>query len=424
MELGTPRGFRDFSPEVTIERMRIARVIEEVFKRFGFYPIETPAVEKVEVLSAKAYGEDAVKELFKIEGEDFALRYDLTIPLARFVAGNTSMPMPFRRYHISRSWRKEEPQRMRYREFVQADIDIVGSDAIESESEILAAESIALGELGINDYELTINSRVILNGILTFFNIPEDKHIGVIRTIDKMHKIGIDELINRISALGVEGNTSRKLVEFITQEQDNEKKIETLIANIPSIKGEVEKIRKLMTLLETYALGSKIVLDLSLARGIDYYTGMVWEFIPFENGKRLPSLGGGGRYDKLIGIFAKKEVPAVGSTLGIDRVMDVVKSDFATKSYAKLYIATIGDDTYDYALGFANASRSAGIYSDLNITTRSISKQLDYANALGIRYVAIIGEQEKTLNKIKLRDMLSGNEELLSAQECIEQIKG
>ena len=423
VEPSLPRGMRDFNTAEAIARREVLAVVEETFKRFGFSPIETPALENLNVLYAKTYGEESGKEIFKIEGEDAALRYDFTVPLARFIAMNKDTPLPFKRYQIGSIWRKDEPQRMRYREFLQVDIDIVGSSELISDAEVIAVAAQILDELSISGYKILINDRIILNGILSFFGIPNEKSLQAIRLIDKLPKIGNEEVIKGLVGLGIKQENATSLIEFIIKEEGNDEKLNRIEANI-GLKEEVNKLRELIRLVRLYKAKGDLIVDLSLARGFDYYTSLVWEFIVYdENGKRLPSIAGGGRYDNLIGIFLNQQIPATGISIGIDRIMNVIGSSTERKSYARVYVATVGN-VLDYSLYVANALRGAGINTDINMTKRNIAKQLEYANAMRFRYVAIVGEREQSSNKLKLRDMVSGNEELLDIDEAIKVIKG
>ena len=423
VEPSLPRGMRDFNTAEAIARREVLAVVEEIFRRFGFSTIETPALENLNVLYAKTYGEESGKEIFKIEGEDAALRYDFTVPLARFIAMNKDTPLPFKRYQIGPIWRKDEPQRMRYREFLQADIDIVGSSELISDAEVIAVAAQVLDELGVSGYKILINDRIILNGVLSFFGVPKEKNVEAVRLIDKLPKVGNEEVIKGLVGLGVKQENARSLIEFIIKEEDNDEKLNRVEANI-GIKEEINKLRELIRLIELYKVKGDIVIDLSLARGFDYYTSFVWEFIVYdENGKRLPTIVAGGRYDNLIGIFLNQQIPATGISIGIDRIMNVIGSSEETKSYARVYVASIGN-VLDYSLYVANTLRAAGINTDINVTKRNIAKQLEYANAMRFRYVVIIGEREQSSNKLKLRDMISGNEELLDIEEAIKVIKG
>ena len=423
MPIETPRGVRDYAPAQAIAIRNIIGTIEEVYKRFGFYPLETPAIEMKSVLNAKAYGDESAKELFSIEGEDSGLRYDFTVPLARFVASNKDLSLPFKRYQIGTMWRKEEPQRMRYREALQADVDIVGSTDVGSDAEVIAANALALEELGLRDYDILLNSRVLLQSILTYFKVPAAKQTQALRTLDKLQKLSSEEVIKQLTDTGVDGRAAEELLNFVRQEAENEELLNRLGASIDGAKEEVAKMQELIGLLKEYKLNGRVIVDLALARGLNYYTGFVWEFVVEEKGKRLPSIGGGGRFDKLIGTYSKKDIPAVGSSIGISRLLELLEEKDGIRTYARVLIAYLGVQNRSYAINAANMLRGNGVYVDLNITSRNLSKQLEYAGSLRIPKVLIIGDRERSENKVKLRNMINGEEELITLQEAIEKLK-
>ncbi len=423
MALSLPRGVSEYGPSDAIALSEIKAVIEEIFKRFGFYPIDSPSLELLETLDVKAYGEESKKELYVIDGGVDALRYDLTVPLARYIAMNKDLPLPFKRYQIGKVWRMDEPQKMRSREILQADVDVVGSTEISSEAEVIAATALALDALKVENYSILINSRPLLNAILNLFNVPEASHDVAIRTIDKMAKIGAAEVGAQMRKLGVSQKDCDGLLGFITNKAENGELLDSLLVSLPGAKQETESLKQLLALLGTYGIRGTITIDLSLARGLEYYTGAVWEFVAYENGKRLPSIGSGGRYDKLIGIYLKKDIPAVGSSLGVGRIFEVIKGGAGRKSYAKVYVGYIKKENLEYATQVANTLRNSGMYVDLNLTSRNIGKQMEYANSLGVPYTIIIGNIEREAQKLKLRDMSTGDEKLLSIEECIKQLK-
>ncbi|MEM3208761.1 MAG: ATP phosphoribosyltransferase regulatory subunit, partial [Candidatus Micrarchaeaceae archaeon] len=260
MEFQLPRGTRDFKPKEAILLNEIIRKISETYVRFGFYPIETPSIESTSTLNAKAYGEESTKEIFLIQDSDAGLRYDLTVPLSRYFALNKDMPLPFKRFQIGRIWRREEPQKMREREFIQADVDIVGSTSVSSDAEVIAAPAAALNALGI-DYKIHINSRVLANGMLSIFGIEDQKKPAALRIIDKLEKISIDDAKAQLVALGIAQNKAEELLSFITSEEEN--KIQKLIAQDPSLKRESDKLGKLLSILKLYGI-ENVVTNLAL----------------------------------------------------------------------------------------------------------------------------------------------------------------
>ena len=418
------RGVRDFSPGEAIALKEITSVIEEVFKRFGFYPIETPSIESTETLDAKAYGQESRNEIYLLEGEKAGLIYDLTVPLARYISMNKDVVLPFKRYQITRVWRRDEPQKMRSREFMQADIDIVGSKDPLCEAEIIGANALALEALGIHDYTILINSRVFLNAILNLFKIPEDKQTAAIIAIDKLAKTGRKEVAEQLERIGVDARTSESLLNMMKEELENGEKLEKLVTKSDGVKAEVENMNAILGMLARYNLRGKIAVDFSLARGLNYYTGTIWEFVVREHSKQLPTLASGGRYDKLIGIYSKSGLPAVGTSIGIYRIYEMLKSTEGALTSARAFVAYIGKENAEYAISMANTLRSNGIYTDLNAKERSLSKQLEYANSLKIRYTIIVGSLERQANKAKIRDMVNGNEEMLNINELIQKLKG
>ena len=423
--IGLPRGTADYGTTDAIAIKEILAVIEEAFKRFGFSPIITPAIENTAVLNAKAYGEESTKEIYLLDGKDSALRFDLTIPLARFMAMNKDVQLPFKRYQIDRVWRKDEPQFMRSREFFQADIDIVGCADMSGDAECIMATLSALEAVGITDYVLLVNSRASLDLVMGHFGIPAEMRSSAMRIIDKMSKVSASEAIRQIAELGIKEDNVQQLIAFITEKSDSGEKLNKLEMNIEGSKPEAEMMRALLTRLSKYGIRGNAEVDFSLARGLDYYTGLIWEIaVRDEKGNRLPSIGSGGRYDRLIGMYTKSNIPAVGSSIGVTRLLSILKNRLERKTYADVHVIQIGRDVDDYVISTANALRGHGIYTDMNVTGRGISKQLEHAHALGIRYAAIIGSQEAAAKKVKLRNMQTGTEELLDISDAIARIKG
>ena len=424
MTLSLPRGTSDYGSADAIKLNMMRSIVEETFKRFGFYPIETPTIELMETLSAKAYGEESKKEIYVIEGGTEGLRYDFTVPLARYIAMNKDLPMPFKRYQIGKVWRMDEPQKMRNREFIQADVDVIGSTEVLSDAEVLAAGALAIERLGISNYTILLNSRVLLDSVLGMFNIPKDKRGIAMRIIDKLEKIGASEVQVQLSKTGQDMKDSQALVNFITKErEDNGSLLAELDVSLPSAKAEISRLRELLSIIEAYGIKGSVNLDLSLARGLDYYTGVVWELVVFDNEKRLPTIGSGGRYDKLIGMYSSKEVPAVGFSIGLSRAFEVLRDEEMVRTYAKVYLAPIKKEDIPFAIGVAAKMRANKIYVDMNLTSRGISKQLDYANSLHIPYAVIIGSIERQANKVKLRNMQTGEEKLVGIEECLKELE-
>ncbi len=420
--VGIPRGTRDFSPSEAISLKELTDVIENVFKRFGFYPILTPCIENLDVLNAKAYGDEATKEIYVVSDEKAGLRFDLTVPLARYMSMNKDVPLPFKRYDIGKAWRKDEPQKMRNREFMQADVDIVGGSEIICDAEVIAAVATALEALGITDYNVLINSRIILNELLTALGVPKDKTVGAIRSIDKLVKMGKEVVTKELVAMKIDERKAEDVINFLEQEGSNETLLDKVKVTAPGAGAETGRVYDLLQLLKSYNLGGKFMFDPSLARGLDYYTSFVWEFVVFIDGKRAPTIAAGGRYDNLVSVYSKQGQPATGISLGVSRLFDVLQSKSTKKTYAQVFVAFIGKENMQYALDTANFMRSKGVFVDANLTSRSISKQLEYANALNIKYVAVIGAKENEAKKVKLKNMLTGEEQMIAPDDAVKII--
>lgn len=418
-----PRGVRDLLPNEALFRNEVLKKIEEIFQRYGFLTIDTPTFESMKVLNAKGgIGED-VKLIYEMKDEDVALRYDFTVSLARYVAMHQNLPLPFKRYVIGKAWRREEPQRLRYREFTQADVDIVGGRVAACDAEAIAVGAIALGSLGL-DYVVQINSRKILDDLFELIGISKDLFLPVLRSVDKLDKIGRDGVIEQLEKLGLSRDIVSKIDALINFEGTNEDKLAYLEKTVKD-KVPVAELRETLALLDLYKLRQgSMNINFSLVRGFDYYTGIVFEYKLIDPNVKS-SIGGGGRYDTLIGTFSGKNIPAVGSSLGIDRILDVLNfSSSIRQTYATLFIATINDKNYNYALQVANLFRTQGIAVDINMASRNISNQLAYANSLNFKYAIIIGDAEEKKNEVRMRNLVDGNESTVSINDAMQILKG
>jgi histidyl-tRNA synthetase len=419
-----PRGVRDLMPNEALFRNELLAKVENVFKRFGFLAIDTPTFESLKILKAKgAIGEDA--KLLYETNEDLGLRYDFTVSLARYMSMHQDLPLPFRRYYIGKSWRREEPQRLRYREFTQADVDIVGGRGPAADAEVIAAPCIILEELGI-DYTVLISNRKIIEQMLGSFGVKQENFIDVMRIVDKLDKVGEEAMIERLNGLGLGKDIVRKIGEFISTKGSNEDKLAYVGAILKEGDGNtaVGELKQTLELLAIYGLKGTVSIDFSLMRGFDYYTDIVME-IKANTKKTKASIGGGGRYDKLIELYGGKSLPAVGLSLGIDRILELLGfSDSVKYTYAKAFIINVKDKNYPYALKVANFLRANGIAVDINVATRNISNQLAYANSLKVGFAIIVGDEEEKGNKLKLRDLVSGQETMMAMNDVLARLKG
>ena len=428
-----PKGTRDFGQVEMARRNYIFDTIKGVFQLYGFQQIETPAMENLSTLMGK-YGEEGDKLLFRIQnsGEKAALapekglRYDLTVPFARYVVQHRDeISFPFKRFQIQPVWRADRPQKGRYREFYQCDVDVIGSDSLVGELELIQIVEEVYRRLGINVC-LHINNRKVLAGIAEVIGAP-DKMIDITVAIDKLDKIGVDavnaELIERgLSAeqvdklqpiLNISGSTTDKLNALRIILSDSE----------TGIKG-VEELETLFGLIEATGVQLNIELDLCLARGLNYYTGAIFEVKALD--AQIGSITGGGRYDNLTGIFGLPNVSGVGISFGADRIYDVLTElDLFPKklqSSTQILFAVFGEEELRYALQWVKALRAEGMTVEVYPEPAKMKKQMGYADAKQIPFVAIVGGDEMAQNKVMLKEMESGNQQLVDMQELIKKV--
>ena len=446
-----PKGTRDFSPVEMAKRNYIFDTIRSVYALYGFQQIETPAMETLQTLMGK-YGEEGDKLLFKvlnsgdylskISDEELAeknslrmaaklcekgLRYDLTVPFARYVVMHRDeLQMPFKRYQIQPVWRADRPQRGRYREFYQCDADVVGSDSLLNEVELMQIVDTVFTRFGIR-VQIKINNRKILTGIAEVIGAA-DKIVDITVAIDKLDKIGLDNVNKELADNGLNSEAIEKLQPIISLSGTNEEKLDT-IKNVLSdseigVKG-VEEIRFILDTLKVVGLNNEIQLDLTLARGLNYYTGAIFEVKALDT--PMGSITGGGRYDNLTGIFGMPGISGVGISFGADRIFDVLNTlDLYPKdavTSTKLLFVNFGDKETAYCLPIVSKARQAGIQVEMYPDAVKMKKQMTYANAKQIAFVAMAGETEIAESKVMLKNMVTGEQKMVSAEELIEIVK-
>jgi histidyl-tRNA synthetase len=400
------KGTRDFLPEEARIRQEVLTTVKSVFETFGFQPLETPSIESWEILAAKkGGGPEVLKETYSFKdksGRMVGLIYDLTVPLARVVASNPDLPLPFKRYQIQKVWRYGDVAKGRLREFLQCDIDTVGSESMLADAEIIACAVAALERLGFKDFFVRINSRKVLTDILKQVGI-EKKTEDVLRVVDKLDKVGIDGVKDELKKLKVPESSMRKLLELISI-----KGSASILEEVKKVLGKCEgisELEELLSFLASMGVSERIRVDLSLARGLDYYTGPIFE-ISAEEG--VGSIAGGGRYDKLIGILSGRDVPATGISLGIERILEVMKSRKMVeekKSSVKAFVAYPSQSLLNEVLKLVKELRSCSIQTDFDLKGRKLTRQLEYTDALKIPYVIILGEMELKKGVVRVRDM-------------------
>ncbi len=409
------KGTRDLNPVEALTKEKIIDTIRSVFKIYGFYPIESPTLERYDAITAKyAGGSEILKETFKLidqGGRELALRYDLTVPLAIYTASNPSVKLPLKAYRIEQVFRDGPVKTGRYREFTQADVDIVGSSSILADAECVKLALDVFERLKIKA-EIRVNNRTLIDSILGYLGIDNKK--DVIIAIDKLEKIGIEEVKKELKGRGLNDDKINKLFSIITAEGNNKE----ILSKAKKMLGENNGVKEIEMLLG-YVKDKRVKITLSLARGLEYYTGNVFEaFSPAINS----SMAAGGRYDNMIGVFVggKQQYPAVGISFGVDILLDIINKE-GKKTDTKVFIIPI--NTEKKCLEIVKKLRSSGINTDIDIMNRGVSKNLDYANRLGIKYVVFAGKKELSKNKVKLRDMQTGKERLLSVKKLVDELK-
>ncbi len=424
MKLENARGTRDFLPEEKIRRDEVIRVLKETFELFGYSPLETPAIERFDVLSSKYTGGAAIlKETFRMRDQgkrELGMRYDLTVPLARVVGQNPTLKLPFKRYQIEKVWRDGPVGLGRFREFLQADVDVIGVKGITADAEMVGIAEKVFRRLGM-DVTIKVNNRKILNAIIDYAGIEPKKGDDVIIAIDKLDKIGMDGVKKELAdSVRLSDEAVGKVMSLVSIQGKNEQKVVGLRLKLKGKEAE-EGLKEIEELLN-YADFGNVVFDESLARGLSYYTGTVFEVVPVK-GPIKSSVAGGGRYDRMISFLLgrKDEYPAVGISFGVDRLLEALPKVENRKTSAKLFIIPI--QAYAESLAIAGKLRSEGIKCDIDLQGRGPSKNLNYANALGFDYVLFIGETELKQNRYKLRNMKSGEEKLLSVSEITAELR-
>ena len=444
-----PKGTRDFGPQEMARRNYIFNTIREVYKLYGFQQIETPAMENVSVLMGK-YGEEGDKLLFKIlNSGDFlrdvpagglqegatgrlaaqlcekGLRYDLTVPFARYVVQHREeLSLPFRRYQIQPVWRADRPQKGRYREFYQCDADVVGSDSLLNEVELIHIMDTVFGRLGIRVC-IKVNNRKILSGIAELIGAA-DKIVDITVAIDKLDKIGLEGVNEELRQDGLTEQQIARLQPIIAMEGSNEQKIATMReALAQSEVGQKGLDEVAFVLARVGDVASQVQLDLTLARGLDYYTGCIFEVKALD--VQIGSITGGGRYDNLTGIFGMPGLSGVGISFGADRIYDVMGQlnlyPEALATSTQLLFLNFGTQEADYCLPLLQQVRQAGVSAEIYPDAAKLKKQMQYANARMVPYVAMAGEDEVKAGEITLKNMITGQQERVKPAELIKKLK-
>lgn len=450
--ISIPKGTRDFGPEQMYRRNYIFNTLRQTFEHFGFQPIETPSMENLSTLLGK-YGDEGDKLLFKIlNSGDFlkeipqvrknimtagemapaisekGLRYDLTVPFARFVVMHRNeITFPFRRYQMQPVWRADRPQKGRYREFYQCDVDVIGSNSLLEEADLIQIIESAFGKLGVNII-IKINNRKILQGIAESVGIDSELFTDFTVALDKLDKTGADAVLAEMRERGIEGNALEQLKPVLEFKGDAVRTIEflgSLIVDSETGLAGLKEMRELFGYLQSFDIASTIEFDITLARGLNYYTGCIFEVKAKD--VSIGSICGGGRYDNLTGVFGLPGISGVGISFGADRIYDVMNElnafpPEAVKS-SQILIARFGAETLEYDLKTLAMLRKAGISARLYPEDAKMKKQFTYADVLGIPYVIISGTDEMAEGVVTLKNMKTGEQEKLNPELLIEKLK-
>lgn len=435
VEARVPRGMRDLLPENMLLRRYVFDVIEGVFESFGFEPLQTPVLELAETLMGK-YGPDAQKLIYeaghKGGKEELAMRYDLTVPFARFMGMYGDLPLPFKRYQISPVWRAERPAKGRYREFYQCDADTVGVASMLADAEVIAMIFEVLNRLGFANYRTNLNNRKILSGLGQFAGVPDAQLGGLYRSIDKLERIGFDGVREELTANDVPAEVADRLLGLLDVRGDDNR------AALAALKGELAdyaiavegltELEDLLGYLEGMGVATdSVAVDFSMVRGLDYYTGPIYETVVEE--PRIGSITGGGRYDELLGLFRKESLPMTGTSLGVERIIDVMAElgmvpPEVGKTVTQVLVTVFDASTQAASLAMAAQLRREGLNTELSFDAADkLGKQLSYADRRGIGYAVILGPEEIAQGQAAVKNLAS-EEQVTVAQEAVgEQIR-
>ena len=417
------KGFRDFLPSEEAAREKVLETIRAVFKTYGFLPLATPALEYKELLTGK-YGAEGDKLLYTFRdqgGRDVAMRYDLTVPLSRVVAQYTNdLPRPFKRYQIAPVWRADRPQKGRFREFTQCDIDVVGTTSILADAEVIACINSTLLDLGVEDVIIRINNRKLLDGLLKNAGIADQKSLGVIRILDKLEKIGEKGVREELALFGIATGQRKALFELLGQSFEDST---DFVSKFEGIDGAGELAELVEILLDMGIKNYQV--DLTLARGLDYYTGSIFEFV-LPDARQFGSIAGGGRYDNLIGQLISKQIPAVGCSIGIDRLIEALQELELLKYdvVSDVLVCNLDEKFIPTYLKVVSDLRRAGIKTDFYYEgSVKLDKQLKYADKKNINFAVIIGANEDEAGEATVKNLGTGKQEKVKFKDLVLKLK-
>ena len=428
-----PRGMRDILPEQMIRRQYVIDVIRDVFEEFGFEPLQTPALELSEVLTGK-YGPDAEKLIYQAGHaggrEDLSLRYDLSVPLCRVVAMHPQLPKPFKRYQIDPVWRAERPQKGRYRQFFQCDADTVGTESMLADAENVTLIYQVLTRLGFEQFKININDRKLITGIGQFAGVPDAQLGGLYRSIDKLDKIGLAGVRNELAENQIPEPVIEKLLPLLQIEGDPATVLNALSEQLSDSEVAREGITELEELngyLTTLGVPDEFYrVNVSMVRGLEYYTGPIYETVVEE--PKIGSITGGGRYDELIGSFSRQGYPATGTSFGIERIIDVMEEfdmfpAAVGKTVTQVLVTVFDAELVQESLKLATLLRQDGIRTEVYCRSTRLSTQIKYADTKGIPYAVILGSDEVEAGTVAIRDLASREQQVVPREKLVECIQ-
>ena len=420
------KGMRDILPEEKRVRDWVASRIRQSYELYGFQPWETPALERLDTLARKGAGESLKDEIYCFTdkgGTEVAMRFDLTVPLARVMSQNPQLPKPFKRYEIAKVWRYENPQAGRFREFVQADADIIGSSGMAAEVDCMAAAIAALKNIGFKKFSVRVNNRKILNGYAEKIGVSDTA--SFFRILDKVEKIGEAAAREELKKAGLSEKQVSSVFSFLKVRGTPQKILGAAMKELqpyPEAVAGVDELETLFSLAKTAGIAKWLTIDLGLVRGLDYYTGTIFE-IAAESGRNVGSIAGGGRYDKLIGLYSGRDVPAVGISLGFERICEILKEEKRVSVSSLVSLAPVNDKVRNKVLLLAKKLRDSNIAAATDLNSRDLRKQFEYCNAAQIPFVMVVGEKELKSGKFTLRDMKTGKEVKSSLPALIKKLR-
>ncbi|MCW4049246.1 MAG: histidine--tRNA ligase [Candidatus Bathyarchaeota archaeon] len=424
-----PRGTRDFLPEDQLKKNWVIDQVRQVYESYGYEPLGTPAFENMDMLRIKS-GEDIENQIYSFKDKsdrELALRFELTASTVRVVAMHRELQKPFKRYVIGPVWRYERPTEKRFREFWQADVDVFGVKDSIADAEVLSAAVEALSKIGFEGFVINLNDRRILKSIVALSGIPEEKSLEAFRAVDKLSKIGRDGVIEELKGIAPYEEASMKLLDFLSlrgKPEDVLEKARTMLQDYPDGIDGINALASLYEYAKAFGYADYIVVDLSLARGLDYYTGPVFEVhaVGYED---YGSIAGGGRYDEIVELFGGESIPATGVSFGVDRLTPILEKKGAFKDLtlgAEVYVAPVNKAVINKAIEITQTIRGAGKSVVIDMMNRRLGKQFEYADKKGIPLVVVVGEKDLAEGEVTVRDMKTGDQKKVKLDNLIEYL--